>query len=244
MIAPLRTMLTRDHGFTSFTSADDISIQTLFRVIYNPQLLTQIPLYLNHRETMSNVKIVTTAIVIVKRNYLSLKEIRAGLIAFELIEKELKETNLPLKEDVILKALRLINKTVSGELVKQWIRRNKPSLECEKPERKEFEKYVRMVERDLKARKGMVYPDDKDSQDKLFPHEFLFLLCNAVNRNDVIPKLQKPEMTTVRRNIKRYEMQPWDALRLDHLYHIDLKTLNESYNPKDMMQVHLNNEVA
>jgi hypothetical protein len=52
-------------------------------------------------------------------------------------------------------------------------------LECEKKERKDFEKYVRGVEKDLKEKKSMSYPDDKDSNDKLFIHEFLFLLANA-----------------------------------------------------------------
>lgn len=52
-------------------------------------------------------------------------------------------------------------------------------LECEKKERKDFEKYVRSVEKDLKEKKSMSYPDDKDSNDKLFIHEFLFLLANA-----------------------------------------------------------------
>lgn len=35
----------------------------------------------------------------------------------------------------------------------------------------------------------MRYPDDKDSNDKLFIHEFLFLLCNCKGRNDMITKL-------------------------------------------------------
>jgi hypothetical protein len=63
------------------------------------------------------VKLVTTSLTIYKRNLLtyylnhhdvySIKEIRAGINAFTLLEKELKETNLPLKEAVIIRAFRV-----------------------------------------------------------------------------------------------------------------------------------------
>jgi hypothetical protein len=49
---------------------------------------------------------------------MTIKEIRAGINAFTLMEKEIKETNLPLKESIILKAFHLINKTASEELVR------------------------------------------------------------------------------------------------------------------------------
>jgi hypothetical protein len=64
------------------------------------------------------VKLVTTSVIIRKDNLLtyayphliacySIKEIRAGINAFILIEKELKETNIPLKESIILRGLRV-----------------------------------------------------------------------------------------------------------------------------------------
>jgi hypothetical protein len=118
------------------------------------------------------------------------------------MEKERKETNIPLKEDVILRTFRLINKAASDVLIKKWIKKNRPYFECEKKERKEFEKYVSKVEKDLKAEKQMTYPDDKDSTDRLFIHEFLFLLCNSKPRNEKITKLPKPEWTTERKSIK------------------------------------------
>lgn len=62
---------------------------------------------MNYRETTSNVKLVTTSIILLKNDMLSMKEIRAGVNAFTLIEKEIKETNLPLKEDIILRAFRV-----------------------------------------------------------------------------------------------------------------------------------------
>ena len=85
---------------------------------------------------------------------------------------------------------------MSNDLIMKWIKTNRHLLECEKKERRVFEKYIRDVEKDLKAEKGKDYPDDKDSTDKLFIHEFLFLLCNGKGRNEMIPKLPKPEFTT------------------------------------------------
>lgn len=98
--------------------------------------------------------------------------------------------------------MQLINKTVSDELIRAWIKKNRPFLECEKKERRDFEKYIKNVEKDLKEKKNVHYPDDKDSNDKLFIHEFLFLLSNAKGRNDMIVKLPKPEFTTERKSIR------------------------------------------
>ena len=77
---------------------------------------------------------------------MTMKEIRAGINAFTLMEKDKQRTNLPLKESVILEAFHLINRTVSDELIRQWIKKNRPYLECEKKERRAFEKYVRSIE--------------------------------------------------------------------------------------------------
>lgn len=147
---------------------------------------------------------------------------------------------------IILKLKQLINKTISDDLVKTWIKKNKNYLECEKKERKDFEKYVRQVEKDLKEQKRLIYPEEKDSHDKLFPHEFLFLLCNTKNRIDMINKLPKPEFTTEKKSIKMYDMQPLDAMRLDNIYRIDIKQIGKdqlSLIPKHALQRAFNLEL-
>ena len=188
------------------------------------------------------MKLVTTSLIILKRNLMTIKEIRAGINAFILMEKELQDPkdgegkkflpwadkkgiNIPLNEFVIMETFSLIGKTVSEELVTQWIKKNRPFLECEKKERKEFERHVKAVERDLKTTKGMTYPDDKDSQDRLFIHEFLFLLCNGRGKIEMIPKLPKPEFTIERKSIKQYDMQALDAIRLDRIFKLEQKDM-------------------
>lgn len=49
---------------------------------------------------------------------------------------------------------------MSEDLIRQWVKKFRTSLECEKPDRKAFERHVREVERKLKADKGLVYPED------------------------------------------------------------------------------------
>ena len=94
----------------------------------------------------------------------------------------------------------------------------------------------------MKTEKGSDYPDDKDSTDKLFIHEFLFLLCNGKGRNDTITKLTKPKFTTDRESIKQYEMQALDARRLDRIFKMELRDIGKfathdkgTHNPKDVM---------
>ena len=52
---------------------------------------------------------------------------------------------------------------MSEDLIRHWMKKARTQLECEKPDRKHFEKHVRDVERKLKAKKGLIYPEDPDS---------------------------------------------------------------------------------
>ena len=134
---------------------------------------------------------------------------------------------------IYLNNVQLINKTISEELINQWIKKCRPELECEKKDRIQLELSMKLIEQGLKKKKGMVYPDDQDSHDMLFPHEFLFLMCNTKNRLDIIGRMPKPEFTTAKKSIKRYEMQPLDAIRLDKVYQVDMKFFHKagSFNP-------------
>ena len=49
---------------------------------------------------------------------------------------------------------------MSEELIRHWIKKFKSNLECEKAERRQFEKHVRTVEKELKEKKKLSYPDD------------------------------------------------------------------------------------
>jgi hypothetical protein len=40
----------------------------------------------------------------------------------------------------------------------------------------------------------------------LMPHEFLFLLCNAINRLDTVIRLHNPDLTSEKANIYQWEL--------------------------------------
>ena len=49
----------------------------------------------------------------------------------------------------------------------------------------------------------MNYPDDKYSTDKLFAHEFLFLLCNTKNWLESINMVPRAHLTLDKKSIKK-----------------------------------------
>jgi hypothetical protein len=61
---------------------------------------------------------------------------------------------------------------MSEKLLKHWIKTCRPNFECEKADKKEFDK--------------MTMEEKKDQAPRMFPHEFLFLLCNTKNRNALV----------------------------------------------------------
>jgi len=136
-----------------------------------------------------------------------------------------------------------MNKTLSDDLINTWIKRYRQHLECEKPDRVELERHIKQVERDYKARTKADFPESKDSADKMFPHEFLYLLCNTNNRVERLKRIAKPEFSIDKKSIKKYEMKPLDAQRLDKIYRLEKKAF-ERQTPNLVLKRTLNSEVA
>ena len=63
--------------------------------------------FMNHRETYSNIMLITTAVTITRKSYLSIDEIRQGIIAYTLISRECKHEFLPMYVEKIIKAFRV-----------------------------------------------------------------------------------------------------------------------------------------
>lgn len=53
-----------------------------------------------------------------------------------LIEKQYEMTNIPLNEDAIMKTLRLVNRAISDDLIRAWIKKVRGNLECEQRDRR------------------------------------------------------------------------------------------------------------
>lgn len=108
---------------------------------------------MSHRETIVNIKLITTALIVLKCNYLSHELIRHGLNAYTLICRESKEDYLTLVNDKnnlsfnrVHKALRIVNMSVSDDLLKKWLEHVITNLDWNKVERREFERLKRKKE--------------------------------------------------------------------------------------------------
>ena len=128
---------------------------------------------------------------------LSVEQIRHGLNAYILICREDKNDHLYLEDDAHVKkdkdksssvfgakvhqALRLINMSISQNILKAWYDHVKFNLEWNQEERRKFEKESREANIDIPY---------------ILPHEFLFLLCNCENRLSTINRMHRPDLSS------------------------------------------------
>jgi adenylate kinase family enzyme len=87
--------------------------------------------------------LITTALLLLKKNYLTSDDIRHGLLAFTLSARDQKTEFIPLKYEKIVKCLRVLNKTMSEAILNRWYEFCKTNLECHTSTRL-------FVERDIK----------------------------------------------------------------------------------------------
>jgi hypothetical protein len=88
--------------------------------------------------------------------------------------KELGIETLPLRDDVLIKSMRMINKIMSTKLLHIWCMKCWPYLESAKIE--------------LSKAKNYDY-----SSLYLYPHEYLCLISNAQDRIQKLKNMQKPD---------------------------------------------------
>ncbi len=98
---------------------------------------------MNSRETYSNIRLVTTAMMIHRKGYLSSDEIRQGLLAYTLTARDCSREFLPLDHEKLVKAFRLLNKTLSQHVVDRWYQHCKGNLECHSSSRIYIEKTIK-----------------------------------------------------------------------------------------------------
>jgi hypothetical protein len=222
-----------------------------------------------------NIKLITTTLIVLKRNYLTHDLIRHGLNAYLLIcredckDDEVEEENDLMKrekEDFLLlandnkqfakvhKALRMINMCISDNLLKKWLERVITNLEWNKPERREFERLkrkredMRKIKADYKPKLERQLSDSKSKPPKgsenidldtpfILPHEFIFLMCNSVNRLANINKLHKPDLTS---DLYQVNLQEIGQHRKIHLLRPDCR----KKAPHRLVEEALNAEAA
>ena len=99
-----------------------------------------------------NIKLITTTLIVLKRNYLTHDLIRHGLNAYTLICREEKEDYLTLSYEKkpsfarVHKALRIVNMSVSDDLLKKWLDHVMTNLDWNNKDRRDFERLKRKKE--------------------------------------------------------------------------------------------------
>lgn len=110
---------------------DFVEFKDICNTLQSTDFLKTTPLFVNHRETYANIRLIITAIIITRKMYLTTDEIRHGISAYTLISRECKSEFLPLFVEKIIKAFRLVNKTISEVVLKKWYEHCKSNLECQ-----------------------------------------------------------------------------------------------------------------
>ena len=166
----------------------EIEVQSthLVKALYSNSFLSKCPEFVSGRETLVNIKLITATIMILRGGYLAIDDIRHGLNAYILTCRENKDDFLYLSSPntnvkwnnvqdlsnkldykLVHKALRLVNKSISEKILKMWTANNLGNIEWNNPNRRDFEKIFNKKRIDIPF---------------IMPHEFLFLLCNCMNR--------------------------------------------------------------
>ena len=94
-----------------------VEAKDLFNCLKSSEFLNITPLCVNHRETFCNIKLINTGLIIISKGFLSNDEVRSGLTAYTLVSRECKHEFLPLYLEKVIKAFRLVNKTISETIL-------------------------------------------------------------------------------------------------------------------------------
>jgi len=127
----------------------DLPISTFFTALMHKKLWDQTALYMNHRQTIENIKLIKASAILFHKGLLSMKEMRTGIKAFELMvfklndDKELTVQNLPLQPKILNQTLRLINKTISLNLIEHWVKTLRSDLDCEDKDLRKLEEFIK-----------------------------------------------------------------------------------------------------
>ena len=101
----------------------ELSMKTVFETLNSSEFLKEVPKFCNARETHLNIKVLSSAFILTKKQLLTDTEIGQGLRAFTLAGKETK-IGERVKQDStkIDKALRLVNKVIGDKsIIDKWI---------------------------------------------------------------------------------------------------------------------------
>jgi len=99
--------------------------------------------FVSRRETIANIKLISSALIITRRNLLSIEQIHHGLNAYVLECRETKQDYLYMIDDKVKRTLRLINMACSDAFLNAWINYVITNLEWNNKEREVIRQSVK-----------------------------------------------------------------------------------------------------
>ena len=160
-----------------------------------------------------------------RKGYLTSDEMRHGLLAYTLSARDCGKEFLPLEYSKVVKAFRLLNKTLSEHVLDRWYQHCKGNLECHSSSRIYVEKVIKdplrpnskkMMDSNNKPQAGGVGVGSSSLPQKnnrwavepyVLAHEFLYLMCNCEDRLKTIRRVHKPELVSNKGMINHWELQ-------------------------------------
>lgn len=111
-----------------------ISLNHLNQILSNQQVFEGVPSFVNGRHVASNLELVKACLCLSARGFLTLKELRECVLAYEVTVASLNRDSLPLKEAVLQDCLRSVNLTLDSNVFQMWCRKCWPYLSYTKSE--------------------------------------------------------------------------------------------------------------
>lgn len=238
-----------------------ISLNHLNQILSNQQVFEGVPSFVNNRHVASNLELVKACLCLSARGFLTLKELRECVLAFEVTASSLHRDSLPLKESLLQECLRSVNLTLDSNVFQMWCRKCWPFLSYTKSEmNKSKSNAIGTIYDGVALRFGAGAEAIKTgkeiqnffSQDvtlssdpmdvfKSFyiqPHEFLSLLVNCKNRSSTLTR--KP--ICQRGQLDKQAYYDFNGDNKFNLYKLTSEDLQRDLRPNMLLKNNLKDE--
>lgn len=115
----LREVLIQDFNINIYL---EIPWEILFKALNHINFISNVPRFLNYRNTDSNIKSFGAAIILFKTNTCYLRDINAALNAYTYVAKLINDFYIPLHPGILLLILRIMGRWISEDLLHKWIK--------------------------------------------------------------------------------------------------------------------------
>ena len=103
---------------------DNLEIQQIYKALAERDFLRHSPRMLNSYDILTNIEVLKSALFLYSNNKLSVEDMQGALISYRLVEMKLAKLGMKLDADLIIAALRSMNKFITEKKMNKWIDHN------------------------------------------------------------------------------------------------------------------------